>query len=155
VTTATATCESRGKICFRSTIAHSLPTPTAIAWPLLYLAVSTFGDISLTPMNPYLPSTPTSSSSHYAVSTPQTASTSQQPVTRSRTLFYLSIRDSSITPRRGPKRGAGSYGNTIDIEDEEAGLLGQQASSGLPPKWVDLSDEVEDILRRGKAKSES
>ena len=61
------------------------------------------------------------------------------PVTRSRTLFFLSIRDSSVTPRRGPKRSAGvQYGNTLDVaEDEEEGLLGRTSvdMKRLPPKW--------------------
>ena len=68
-----------------------------------------------------------------------------EPVTRSRTLFYLSIRDSSITPHRGPKRSAAGYGNTLDVgEDEEDGLLPGAGGKGgtirvdmkgLPPKW--------------------
>ncbi|CAD6565083.1 MAG: hypothetical protein TREMPRED_000809 [Tremellales sp. Tagirdzhanova-0007] len=104
--------------------------------------------------NPYLPSSPASSST--------TASSSQsQPITRSRTLFYLSIRDSSVTTynRRGPRRAPAQYGDTVDVaDDEQDGLIGGRDGSvgvgmrRLPPKWVDLSDEIEDILGRAKAK---
>jgi hypothetical protein len=65
------------------------------------------------------------------------------PITRSRTLFYLSIRDSSVTPRRGPRRSTVGYGQTVDLgEDEEEGLLGRPGDvsvgmKGLPPRWWD------------------
>ncbi|BEJ14170.1 hypothetical protein CspHIS471_0313440 [Cutaneotrichosporon sp. HIS471] len=79
------------------------------------------------------------------------------PITRSRTLFYLSVRDSSsFGSSRAPRLAAAQYGDTIDVEDDErGGLLGSQAvdMQGLPPKWVDKSDEVEDILERIKIKS--
>jgi syntaxin 16 len=65
-----------------------------------------------------------------------------QPVTRSRTLFFLSIRD-SITPTHGRGRGkikVGQYGDTLDIADneEEERLIegsGHGGGKGLPPKW--------------------
>jgi syntaxin 16 len=84
--------------------------------------------------NPYMPSVagPSSSST--------TSHPANQPITRSRTLFYLSIRDSSVTPRRGPRRSAATYGLTNDIaEEEDEGLLGGPSTrvdvKGLPPKW--------------------
>jgi hypothetical protein len=71
-------------------------------------------------------------------STSSPADISQQPVTRSRTLFYLSIRD-SITPthNRGTIK-TGQYGDTLDIadnEEEERLIEGTGRGKGLPPKW--------------------
>jgi len=71
-------------------------------------------------------------------STSSPADTSIQPVTRSRTLFYLSIRD-SITPthNRGTIK-TGQYGDTLDIadnEEEERLIEGTGRGKGLPPKW--------------------
>lgn len=71
-------------------------------------------------------------------STSSPADTSIQPVTRSRTLFYLSIRD-SITPthNRGTIK-TGQYGDTLDIadnEEEERLIEGNGRGKGLPPKW--------------------
>jgi hypothetical protein len=76
-----------------------------------------------------------------------------QPTTRSRTLFYLSVRDSSGNSKRYRRR-RGGYGddsgtsNLLGVEGEErAGLMGREESamglemnrdplsSGLPPKW--------------------
>jgi len=65
------------------------------------------------------------------------------PVTRSRTLFYLSVRDSSTfgAPRRS-RAPLQQYGDTIDVEDDERGGLLQDHREharghtvGLPPKW--------------------
>lgn len=53
-----------------------------------------------------------------------------------------------------------TYGDKVDIADEEEeGLMsggggGRGEGKGLPPKWVDLSDEVEEVLGRVKGKSE-
>lgn len=86
--------------------------------------------------NPYLPSSPASSST--------SALPHSGPITRSRTLFYLSIRDSSITGygrrKSRPVRGKREYGDTVDVaEDEEQGLIGGKEGGlsvkGLPPKW--------------------
>ena len=95
---------------------------------------------TLSPMsNPYFPSSPASSSNP---ASPLASGT--QPITRSRTLFYLSIRDSSVTSysRRGPKRAHAQYGDTVDVADDESeGLMGGRGGSGgvdmrgLPPKW--------------------
>ena len=83
------------------------------------------------------PSSPASSSSAF---TPRPLNTSPkngavEPLTRSRTLFYLSIRDSSIplSSRKGKGR---QYGDTLDVADEEEGLIGaQDGRVGLPPRW--------------------
>lgn len=79
--------------------------------------------------NPYLPG---------HASTSKTPA--EQPVTRSRTLFYLSVRDSSsFGSARAPRLAAAQYGDTVDVEDDErGGLLGAHARvnmQGLPPKW--------------------
>ena len=79
--------------------------------------------------NPYNPASPASSSTSHP-------SPHLQPVTRSRTLFYLSIRDSSSTSysRRGPRNGSAQYGDTIDVaDDEHEGLIG--GNKALRPKW--------------------
>ncbi|KLT38400.1 t-SNARE [Cutaneotrichosporon oleaginosum] len=96
-------------------------------------------------MNPYAPHAHASSSK-----------TPDGPVTRSRTLFYLSVRDSSsFGSGRAPRLAAAQYGDTVDVEDDERGGLLAHARvdmQGLPPKWVDKSDEVEEILERITAK---
>lgn len=89
--------------------------------------------ISQTMASPYLPSASSSKAAADA------------PVTRSRTLFYLSVRDSSSFSRPSARGGIGSvaqYGDTVDVDDDErGGLLGRAPSHrvdmehGLPPKW--------------------
>ncbi|WWC92642.1 uncharacterized protein L201_007601 [Kwoniella dendrophila CBS 6074] len=121
--------------------------------------------------NPYLPLSPPSSSSTPANSSfnpsssfnpfSKSSTSSNQPITRSRTLFYLSVRDSSSTYLSQSRKSSRQYGDTIDIlgdDEEQIGLIGSPNSGvsgsgkGLPPKWVDLSDEVEEILSRAKIK---
>lgn len=122
---------------------------------------------------PYIPRTPPSSS-HTPAPPPNypippgnnSASSSTQaiPITRSRTLFYLSVRDSSATASgssraRGKRRiGNGrEYGNKVDVgDDEEERLIGMEddGRGGLPPRWVDISDEIEEVLGRIQPKSE-
>ena len=114
------------------------------------------------PSSQAYPQTPGSSSSHnpWDYSTPQ--STAQPasvgpPVTRSRTLYYLSVRDSSGSSRRTRKykNRTGGYGGSghgsgglLGVGGEErAGLMGQEESeagmesyrdapgTSLPPKW--------------------
>ncbi|KIR59465.1 syntaxin 16 [Cryptococcus bacillisporus CA1873] len=84
-----------------------------------------------------------------------------EPITRSRTLFFLSIRDSNPFSRARPSR---EYGHQISLDDgggdegEEDRLIGGRGGwkdigmKGLPPKWVDLSEEVEEILGRTRNK---
>ncbi|ODN79301.1 hypothetical protein L202_03313 [Cryptococcus amylolentus CBS 6039] len=119
--------------------------------------------------NPYLPLSPSSSAAPTTPysSTPgpyATASSSQEPTTRSRTLFYLSVRDSNpfseTSGRNASKRAERQYGQHISLDDgeEEEGLIGgreghtEVGMKGLPPKWVDISEEVEEILARAKLK---
>ncbi|WVQ84774.1 hypothetical protein IAT38_006931 [Cryptococcus sp. DSM 104549] len=127
--------------------------------------------------NPYLPhSPPSTSTSTFSPSynpyspSPHPASASasakDQPITRSRTLFYLSIRDSSAAPfsrrggARGDKRAEREYGENVGLDDGEEGerLIGgregwrEVGMKELPPKWVDISEEVEEVLSRAKMK---
>ena len=104
---------------------------------------------------------PTSSTTPYPHSSPfrPTEEPTGPPITRSRTLYYLSVRDSSTTRARSRRyrpsgggtygdseggllgSGAGRYGN-----EERAGLMGDEggrdgqltvdvSGSGLPPRW--------------------
>ncbi|KAL7419442.1 t-SNARE affecting a late Golgi compartment protein 2 [Cryptotrichosporon argae] len=97
--------------------------------------------------NPYIPA---ASSSTYTPPSP--APTKLHPVTRSRTLFYLSVRDTSSFASSSSRRPTRAYGVDEDDEDEHQGLMRGAAvgvdMKGLPPKWVDVSDEVEDVLGR-------
>jgi hypothetical protein len=81
-------------------------------------------------------------------------------LTRSRTLLFLSYRDSrastssSYPPSKARWKGKGR-------EDESLGLLSDTDEtrididgSGLPPQWVDLSEEVDEIVERVRPKSE-
>ncbi|KAJ8589328.1 t-SNARE [Rhizopogon salebrosus TDB-379] len=81
---------------------------------------------------------------------------SSSPATRSRTLLFISYRDSRARSTRF-SRSRTSYDEPYGAEDENDTLI--NASSGhvtldaeLPPKWVDLSEQVEEILRGTQAK---
>ncbi|KAF9520318.1 hypothetical protein BS47DRAFT_1335923 [Hydnum rufescens UP504] len=88
---------------------------------------------------------------------------SVEPTTRSRTLLFLSYRDSSTShsrrPRRRPRSTLYSDSDLADA-DERQGLIGTDDLGGhvaididrLPPKWVDISEQVEDILAGTKNK---
>ncbi|WRT69855.1 uncharacterized protein IL334_006846 [Kwoniella shivajii] len=122
--------------------------------------------------NPHLPLSPSTPSNSFNPSinfnpfskSSSSSSSSDQPITRSRTLFYLSVRDSSTTYSSKIRKSDRQYGDTIDVgnddEEEQIGLIGASSSQGgnwergkgLPPKWVDISDEVEEILSRAKIK---
>lgn len=100
------------------------------------------------PSTPY-GSYPYPNQSNYAASGPSGPSTpapQAQPVTRSRTLFYLSVKDSSgPSYSRSRRRGKGvrqDYGDTVDVaeEEERVGLMGPErglgpGEGGLPPRW--------------------
>ncbi|WVQ75741.1 hypothetical protein IAR50_005372 [Cryptococcus sp. DSM 104548] len=118
--------------------------------------------------NPYLPLSPSTSAApttpYSSTPGPNSASSSQEPTTRSRTLFYLSVRDSNPFAERfgssAGKRAERQYGQHVSLDDgeEEEGLIGgreghtEVGMKGLPPKWVDISEEVEEILTRAKLK---
>lgn len=60
-----------------------------------------------------------------------------EPITRSRTLFFLSVRDTSTFGSRRNAPGP-SYGADVADDDERGGLLREHRvdfSQGLPPKW--------------------
>ncbi|KAJ9104355.1 hypothetical protein QFC19_003997 [Naganishia cerealis] len=102
------------------------------------------------------------------------------PITRSRTLYYLSVRDSTTTRARsrryypGATSEYGYDGGSVGdarfggrgAEEETAGLMdapvGREGDytldiqrAGLPPKWVDTMEQVDDILEKTKSKHRS
>ncbi|KIJ67904.1 hypothetical protein HYDPIDRAFT_107435 [Hydnomerulius pinastri MD-312] len=79
-----------------------------------------------------------------------TASSSSLPTTRSRTLLFISYRDSRARSTRF-SRAQSSYDEPYQGEDENEGLINNNGrhialDADLPPKWVDLSEQVEEIL---------
>lgn len=104
---------------------------------------------------------PSSSTSAYALASSSAAADGLDiPITRSRTLYYLSVRDSSTTrarsrrylPSASTTAGYGGFmgeGRTEEGEEETAGLIGGSSSGGgregdwtvdlqrpgLPPRW--------------------
>jgi syntaxin 16 len=97
------------------------------------------------------------------------ASTSarNEPTTRSRTLLFLSYRDSAArtTTSRSSYRDSHDYGSgkgkgrAYDEDDENIALLERDSvaidvDASLPPAWADLSDQVDDTLQRVRPKSE-
>lgn len=78
-----------------------------------------------------------------------------QVLTRSRTLLFLSFRDtrsSSVYPPR-LSRSKGKQRQTDDAEqeallnhDEATTAIDIQESSSLPPRWVDFAEEVEEFV---------
>ncbi|KIK40970.1 hypothetical protein CY34DRAFT_806636 [Suillus luteus UH-Slu-Lm8-n1] len=75
--------------------------------------------------------------------------TSSLPTTRSRTLLFISFRDS-----RAPSTRFQSYSDEpYRTEDENETLIVHLTpDSELPPKWVDLSEQVQEILGGTQAK---
>ncbi|GHJ89268.1 hypothetical protein NliqN6_5670 [Naganishia liquefaciens] len=118
---------------------------------------------------------PTSSNTPYHHASPflPTEESPGSPITRSRTLYYLSVRDSnSSTTRSRRYRPRATYGESEggllgSAAEERAGLMGDDEGGrggqhaidiqggGLPPRWVDTMDEIEDILSRSQAKLNS
>ncbi|KAF9452407.1 t-SNARE [Macrolepiota fuliginosa MF-IS2] len=79
-----------------------------------------------------------------------------QPTTRSRTGLFLSYRDSRTTSTRFSRQKLSRYAETDTNDDEQDRLI---ASSNhvaldvdLPPKWVDYSEQVQDILAETRTK---
>ncbi|KAF8326604.1 t-SNARE, partial [Cantharellus anzutake] len=90
---------------------------------------------------------------------------SSEPTTRSRTLLFLSYRDSDGRSRRPRNRRSRAllYSDAdVDGADERQGLIAGDASRSsdhvilnmdpLPPKWVDISGQVEEILNGASLK---
>lgn len=114
------------------------------------LASSFPGTPSMTASTP-----PTSSPTPYNRASPffPAEETSDPPITRSRTLYYLSVRDSNASTTRSRRyRSRGTYGESEGglmgpgaeeraglMGDDESGRGGQHAidvqGSGLPPRW--------------------
>ncbi|KAF8558067.1 t-SNARE [Imleria badia] len=85
-----------------------------------------------------------------------TAASSSSPTTRSRTLLFISYRDSRTRSTRF-SRPLSSYDDPYQANDEHEQLITPGAKhvaldAHLPPKWVDLSDQVEEILANVQVK---
>ncbi|KAG1881453.1 t-SNARE [Suillus tomentosus] len=80
-----------------------------------------------------------------------TAGSSSSPATRSRTLLFISFRDSRAPSTRFSRLHS-SYSDDPYDENETLIHPGSALDSQLPPKWVDLSDQVEEILGGTQAK---
>ncbi|KAH9467065.1 hypothetical protein MJO28_000357 [Puccinia striiformis f. sp. tritici] len=84
-----------------------------------------------------------------------------QVLTRSRTLLFLSFRDtrsSSVYPPR-LSRSKGKQRQTDDLEqeallnnDDDTIAIDMESSSALPPRWVDFVEEVEELTDQIKPK---
>ncbi|TEB38381.1 t-SNARE [Coprinellus micaceus] len=85
-------------------------------------------------------------------------SSSLSPTTRSRTSLFLSFRESRARSTRFARpRARPRYTDLDDADDEHEGLIGAGAHVAVdvnepPPPWVDLSDQVEDLLEDAKSK---
>ncbi|TDL26256.1 t-SNARE [Rickenella mellea] len=96
------------------------------------------------------------------MSTSTGTSSAISPTTRSRTLLFISYRDSTARASRKSRYGSSqNYGEIFNAGDEHEGLIAAadhdrpahlSLDVQLPPKWVDLSDQVEDILASTQAK---
>ncbi|KAG1775328.1 t-SNARE [Suillus placidus] len=83
-----------------------------------------------------------------------TASSSSLPTTRSRTLLFISFRDSRAPSTRFSRLQSSYSDDPYRAEDENDTLIHPSSAldSELPPKWVDLSEQVEEILGGTQAK---
>jgi len=92
-----------------------------------------------------------------APSTSSPSSSTLTPTTRSRTLLFISYRDSSSRAPRKSRAGR-QYEEAYQPTDENEGLIDHQAMPHtsldveLPPKWVDYVEQVEEILAATQAK---
>ncbi|KAL0955920.1 hypothetical protein HGRIS_002111 [Hohenbuehelia grisea] len=79
-----------------------------------------------------------------------------EPTTRSRTLLFLSYRDSQARSSRFTRHRTDAYADDDVPDDEHEGLIAHPAQDlALPPKWVDITEQVEDILAGTQAKISS
>jgi hypothetical protein len=78
--------------------------------------------------------------------TPSTSSPTPTPTTRSRTLLFISYRDSSSRAPRRPRAARRQYEEAYQPSDENEGLIDHQAMPHtsldveLPPKWFVRSE---------------
>ncbi|KAF9222531.1 t-SNARE [Gyrodon lividus] len=83
------------------------------------------------------------------------SSSSSSPTTRSRTLLFISYRDSGARSTRFSKSPS-SYDEPYQGSDENEHLISTAGhvalSAELPPKWVDFSEQVEETLADVQAK---
>ncbi|KAF6760276.1 t-SNARE [Ephemerocybe angulata] len=83
---------------------------------------------------------------------------SSSPTTRSRTSLFLSFRESRTRSTRFARsRNRPRYDDFDAPDDEHQGLINDQPHIALdvhelPPAWVDLSDQVEDLLEDAQSK---
>ncbi|KAI0823356.1 t-SNARE [Trametes gibbosa] len=86
------------------------------------------------------------------------SSSSPNPTTRSRTLLFISYRDSRAGSSRSRRsRVITNYDDAQDEHDEHEHLINPDSGhisvdAELPPKWVDISDQVKEILAGVEAK---
>jgi syntaxin 16 len=86
-----------------------------------------------------------------------TPSSSYLPTTRSRTLLFISFRDSRAPSTRFSRLQSSYSDEPYRADDENETLIHPSSAhlaldSELPPKWVDLSEQVEEILGGTQAK---
>ncbi|PIL34155.1 transporter [Ganoderma sinense ZZ0214-1] len=80
------------------------------------------------------------------------SSSSLNPTTRSRTLLFISYRDSRAGASRSRRsRIVTSYDEAQNDDDEHELLINAEPGhisidADLPPKWVDIADQVKEIL---------
>ncbi|RPD78361.1 hypothetical protein L226DRAFT_531706, partial [Lentinus tigrinus ALCF2SS1-7] len=80
------------------------------------------------------------------------SSSSLNPTTRSRTLLFISYRDSRAGASRSRRsRIITNYDEAQDDDDEHQHLINADPGhisidAQLPPKWVDIGDQVKEIL---------
>ncbi|KAH9831259.1 t-SNARE [Rhodofomes roseus] len=83
---------------------------------------------------------------------------SSSPSTRSRTLLFISYRDSRASSSRFRRsRVVSNYDDALNDGDEQEHLIDHEPGhvaidAPLPPRWVDVADQVEEILVGTQAK---
>ncbi|KAI0344848.1 t-SNARE [Trametopsis cervina] len=88
------------------------------------------------------------------------SSSTTTPATRSRTLLFLSFRDSRASSSRFRRSRVAQHFDETLGEDEEDRLINPDAAhvtidAELPPRWADIASQVEDILAGTQAKMAS
>ncbi|KAH8107939.1 t-SNARE [Cristinia sonorae] len=85
------------------------------------------------------------------------STSSSAPTTRSRTLLFISYRDSRASSSRFKRRVLFNYDESNQDGDEQDRLIDSDTGhvsidAELPPQWVDLAAQVEEILVATQAK---